>query len=228
MKRHSVAQSLREFGEGKFGSDHGWQKAFAEALGITPQSLNAYLAGRISVGVKLQARLRALGADVEYIMTGKTREQRGEEATSLGIPMDQRIQFLGKVVATPGGKEYFENYEDKGIFVPSAVPGQYFALEVEGISLIDADPPIYPGDIVIFERGRQPKTGDIVAVALTDGQKMVKILKHRSVDEVELHSANKHVNFPFVTLKKSEIAFWGIYAGMQRLTKEQKKRLGIE
>jgi SOS-response transcriptional repressor LexA len=228
MNVKQVAQRLTKFGQTRFGDKHGWQKEFADALAMSPQALSNYLSGRVAPGNAVQAKLRALGADVEYIMTGKTREQRGEEALSIGIPMDHRIQFLGKVVATPGGKEYFENYEDKGIFVPSAVPGQYFALEVEGISLIDADPPIYPGDIVIFERGRQPKTGEIVAVALTDGQKMVKILKHRSVDEVELHSANKHVNFPFVTLKKSEIAFWGIYAGMQRWTKEQKKRLGIE
>jgi len=221
----AVAQRLQEFGQRKVGGDHGWQRRFAEALEVSPQTISSYLSGARRPGFEMQAKLRALGCDIEWLMTGAKKDE--DENQTMGIPMNHRIPFLGKVVATPGGKEYFEDFEARGLFVPSAVPGNYFALEVEGVSMMDADPPIYPGDILIFEKGKQPKSGDIVAVALTDGSKMVKILKHRSAEEVELHSANKHLKFPYVTIAKEDIAYFGIYAGMQRWTKEQKHKLGI-
>jgi SOS-response transcriptional repressor LexA len=224
-KLDNTGTRLETFAKKLVGSEHGWQTRFAGRLNVSTSYLRAYLSGRNLPGNVVQKKLRALGCDIEWLMTGQKKDE--DEPPTMGIPMNHRIPFLGKVVATPGGKEYFEDFEARGIFVPSAIPGKYFALEVEGVSMMDADPPIYPGDIVIFEKGKQPKSGDIVAVALTDGSKMVKILKHRSADEVELHSANKHLKFPYVTVPKAEIAYFGIYAGMQRWTKDQKHRLGI-
>lgn len=46
--------------------------AFAVALGMRPQTLNNYLAGQMNPGNVLQARLRKLGCDIEWLMTGRT------------------------------------------------------------------------------------------------------------------------------------------------------------
>jgi len=87
---------------------------------------------------------------------------------------------------------------------------------------------IYSGDVCIIQLNRQPKNGDIVAVHLKQSnQRMVKILEHKNADEVELASANKFRNYPSVTLKKDEIAAFGVFAGKIKLTRGEMRGRGI-
>lgn len=60
-----------------------------------------------------------------------------------------------------------------------------FLIKVEGHSMIEAG--IYPKDLVIFERGRQPVDGDIV-IAEVDGQWMMRYFYKRD-RQVELKIA---------------------------------------
>jgi SOS-response transcriptional repressor LexA len=227
MNPSPVAQRLHEFGQKKYGSDHGWQRLFADAIGITPQSLNQYLKGTVSVGVRLQGKLRAIGCDVEWLMTGKKVDEQEPGPFDVGA-----VPLIGKIVATPAGKEYFEDFP-AGLTIPWA-KGNYFALVIENDSLInapDADhsTELYPGDICIFLVGRQPKTGDIVAVQLKQSNaRMVKILKHRSADEIELASANKFRNYPSTIIQKDEVATFGVFAGKVKLSRGEMKKRGIE
>jgi SOS regulatory protein LexA len=62
-----------------------------------------------------------------------------------------------------------------------------FALTVSGDSMIDEG--IYENDIVIIEKNKTPKTGDIVA-ACVDGEWTVKYLQKKG-NVVSLHPANK-------------------------------------
>jgi repressor LexA len=62
-----------------------------------------------------------------------------------------------------------------------------FLLQVSGKSMIDAG--IHPGDYVIVERGRTPKTGDVV-VAEVDGEWTIKRFQKRG-NQVMLLPANK-------------------------------------
>lgn len=172
---------------------------------MSPQDLNRYLSGKAVPGNKIQTRLRKLGCDIEWLMTG----ERDEKDTAIGLSL---IPFLGKITATPDGKEYFDDAINEGAGVPF-FKGNYFALEVENDSMINAIPvEIYPGDICIFELGRQPKNGDIVAVQFKQtNERTVKILKHVSRDEVELISANKYRNYPSRRVRKNIIATFGIF-----------------
>jgi repressor LexA len=52
-----------------------------------------------------------------------------------------------------------------------------FMLKVQGDSMIEAG--IMPGDMVLVERGRTPRDGDVV-IAEVDGQWTMKTLRHRS------------------------------------------------
>jgi SOS regulatory protein LexA len=61
-----------------------------------------------------------------------------------------------------------------------------FLLKVDGDSMIGAG--IMPGDLVLVERGREPKTGDIV-IAEVDGAWTMKYF-HKKGKEVYLEAAN--------------------------------------
>ena len=66
-------------------------------------------------------------------------------------------------------------------------PDSTFMLTVSGDSMIDAG--IQPGDLVLVERGRNPKSGDIV-VAQVDGEWTLKYYT-KDKDGVRLDPANK-------------------------------------
>jgi SOS regulatory protein LexA len=63
-----------------------------------------------------------------------------------------------------------------------------FMLKVSGDSMIDAG--IHPGDIVILNRGRSPKHGDVV-VAEIDHEWTIKFFERRG-QQVTLRPANRH------------------------------------
>lgn len=60
------------------GSDWGWKTRLAEKLGIRPQELHRILSGKYGLGAKMQARLREVGADVDWIMTGRGKDDQNE------------------------------------------------------------------------------------------------------------------------------------------------------
>jgi len=69
-------------------------------------------------------------------------------------------------------------------------PDATFMLRVEGDSMIDAG--ILPGDIVLIERGKQPRSGDIV-IACVDGEWTMKYY-FKTGREVRLEPANRRYN----------------------------------
>jgi repressor LexA len=77
-----------------------------------------------------------------------------------------------------------------------------YMLKVSGDSMMDAG--IMPGDMVIINRARQAKNGDIV-VAEVDGAWTVKRLQRRSGGQVVLLAANKKYS-PIVPREELKIA----------------------
>ena len=111
------------------------------------------------------------------------------EANIADVAQDQQtIPFLGKIAAgTP-----IDAIADPTRFV--AMPpelmgrGDYYALEIEGDSMIEAG--ILDGDTVIIERQNTAQTGEIV-VALVDGEEAtLKRLRKRG-ESIALEPANK-------------------------------------
>ncbi len=83
-----------------------------------------------------------------------------------------------------------------------------YLLEVEGDSMVDAG--IHQGDMVIFERGRDCKTGDIV-IALTEDGYTIKYLRKKG-SKLYLEAANP--NYPNIHPKQGEII--GVVTGTFR------------
>lgn len=147
------------------------------------------------------------------------RKKFGGEAKELVL-----IPFLGRIVASPEGKEYFEDIKTS-IGIPF-FPGNFFSLEIESDSMIEAD--IHPGDICVFEPYKQPRNGDIVAIQLRqNNNRMVKVLMHISADEIELQSANRFRNYPAIRLKKEEVSSYGIFIVKMKMPDNVKQRFGI-
>jgi hypothetical protein len=224
LKTGEISKRLKKWGLEEFGS----LVSFAQALGISQQSLHDYTSGRTRPGNKMQPRLRRLGCDVEWLMTGSSaRAALPGSLRQRSMPVGW-AKYEGRVVTALDGKEELQR---KGVTEKAGVPyrrGSFFCLEIVGDGLLSAVPlPVYPGDVCIFESERQPKNGDIVAARLKRSRLVVRVVNHVSSHELELSTANKYRNYPSIKVKKSDIEQIGVLKSVMQLTGEEKKFFGI-
>jgi hypothetical protein len=224
MKSSEISKRLKKWGVEEFGS----LVSFARALGISQQSLHDYTSGRTRPGNTMQSRLRDLGCDVEWMMTGSSAGAAVRRALRQKSMPVGWAKFEGRVVTAMDGKDELQR---KGVTEKAGVPyrrGSFFCLEIVGDGLLTAVPlPVYPGDVCIFESERQPKNGDIVAARLKRSRLVVRVVNHVSAHEVEFSTANKYRNYPSIRVKKSEIEQIGVLKSIMQLTGEEKKFFGI-
>ncbi len=69
---NAVIDRFIEFGQQLFGSEHGWKSRYAEALKISDKQLSNILSQRSPVGPAIRERLRFLGCDIDWLLTGKS------------------------------------------------------------------------------------------------------------------------------------------------------------
>lgn len=123
-------------------------------------------------------------------------------ATNCKLPL-----FTSKVAA--GFPSPADDYVDKWLDLNDLlVPEKEstFFVRVKGESMRDAN--IHPGDLLIVDRSREAKDGDIV-IAVLDGELTVKRLSMTDSTVVALIPANP--DFPTITLKDGqELMVWGI------------------
>jgi repressor LexA len=123
---------------------------------------------------------------------------------SFGIPL------VGNVAAgfpSPAEEELREVISMDEYLVTK--PDSSFLLKVTGDSMIDAG--IMEGDLVIVERGRSPKSGDIV-LAEVDGQWTMKYFRRKGKDVV-LEAANSA--YPVIR-PKEELKIGGVITAAVR------------
>jgi hypothetical protein len=223
-KVSEISKRLKKWGVEEYGS----LVSFARALGISQQSLHDYTSARTRPGNKMQSRLRELGCDVEWLMTGASAGSALHRSFRQKPRLVGWAKFEGRVVTTMDGKEELQR---KGVTERAGVPyrrGSFFCLEIAGDGLLTAVPlPVYPGDICIFESERHPKNGEIVAVRVKRSRLVVRVVNHVSAREVELSTANKYRQYPTIRVKKSEIEHIGVLKSILQLTGEEKKFFGI-
>jgi hypothetical protein len=224
LRSSEISRRLKKWGLEEFGT----LVSFARALGISQQSLHDYTGGRTMPGNKMQARLRALGCDIEWLMTGSPRgSARRESMRKQSLPVGW-ARFEGRVVTALDGREELVS---KGVPEGAGVPyrrGSFFCLEITGDGLLTAVPlPVYPGDICIFEAERQPRNGDIVVAHLKRSRMVVRVVNHVSAHEMEFSTANKFRNYPTIRVRKSDIERIGVLKSILQLTREEKRLFGI-
>jgi Fe2+ transport system protein FeoA len=90
-----ISQRLCQFGIQHFGSKRGWKARFAEALEMGAGPLQMYLTGDRTPGNELHERLRKLGCDIEWLMTGKTEAGKKRVCTGEEEAMIERLRGMG-------------------------------------------------------------------------------------------------------------------------------------
>ena len=82
-----MGDRIRKFGLEKFGSI----KEFAEAMGMSPSNLQAYLQNRREPGTPILKRLTELGCDMDWLLTG---EKNNDKRLKIIEEQSQRIKEL--------------------------------------------------------------------------------------------------------------------------------------
>ena len=200
MRMESTGSKIATAREAK-----GWnQSELARALGVTPQSVQAWESGRNTPRPKrLQEIAAALGVSAGYLMG---EEALGSHNNVEGGPIKLKtglVPVVGKAKLgldgffeemgyPPGGGDgYLRIYSDD----PDA-----YALRVVGSSM---EPRIRSGEFVLVEPSNGYVAGDEVLVKTTDGQSMIKVFMYHRDGEVRLLSVNDA--HPPLTLPEASI-----------------------
>ncbi len=121
------------------------------------------------------------------------------------------IPLLGKVAAG-FPIEYLKNGEQ--IEVPSLMiktPGDYFALQVSGDSMIDEG--ILDGDLVVVRKESSAENGKIIVASIDNESTIKRFFKKRNT--IELHSANPKYQ-PLIVGPHQQFRIEGLYLGLMR------------
>jgi repressor LexA len=130
---------------------------------------------------------RGNGEFAPKVIEGSFRNRLGG-ATSQGHEESLELPLYGKIAAgTP--IEALRDHSNS-ISLPASLlgRGEYYALEVEGDSMVDAG--IMDGDMVIIRRGDAAENGEIVVALIDDNEVTLKRLRRKG-DSIALEPANK-------------------------------------
>jgi transcriptional regulator with XRE-family HTH domain len=162
-EKRDIAVRLRSFAYSKTDK----LSEFARSLEMSPQTLNSYLSGKIAPGAELLVKLSDLGCDVEWLLTGSSRNQSSEESF-VGDKNGKRFRVLGTV---PAGRADIQDWSELNEFKDLEYdPDTHFYLKIDeefGYSMM---PMVSPGDFVLVSLYAKVKHGDLV-VALFDETK---------------------------------------------------------
>jgi repressor LexA len=108
-------------------------------------------------------------------------------AKNSGVPSGMEIPVLGKIAAGVPA-EALQNEIGRVAMPPElGDPGEHFALEVKGDSMIQAG--ILDGDVVILRKGDTANTGEIVVALVDEEEATLKRLRKRR-NSIALEAAN--------------------------------------
>lgn len=170
-----IGQRLRQWGVDKFGN----LTEFASQLGISASNLSQYLSGKSMPGNKMQERLRKLGCDITWLMTGMTRDQldrglvrtatnilegRGKTVHDSIMPYDIKMYpVAGKVQAGKGALTFEYHRMEPG--PPGVVVSEGYWFVVKGDSM---EPRYYKSEMVFVRKDLKPENGDFAVVVWDD------------------------------------------------------------
>ncbi len=184
-------------------------KEYVSKNGVAPsfQEMQNYL------GLKSKSNVhRLIGALEQQHLLHRTPKMARSVAPQDTIANDViQIPLYGKIAA--GLPIEAVANETETISVPASMTGngQYYALLVEGDSMINAG--ILNGDTVIIRRANQANDGDIV-VALIDGYDVTLKRLRKRASSIALEPANPAYETRIFTTDRVEIQ--GILSGLMR------------
>jgi len=167
------------------------QSELARALGVSPQAVQGWEAGKSSPrGSRLAALANCLGVSVAWLMVGgdspaasiEPNVEPGPPITSVA----RRIEIVGTAQLGPEGF-WFELDGGDGHVETWSRDEDAYALRLKGDSMA---PAIRSGWVAVCEPNHRLVPGEYVMVTTRDGQSMVKELLFENDDGVSLMSVN--------------------------------------
>ena len=143
---------------------------------------------RVSRGIQLVKSLEELAEE----LGGAFEKMIPQNPDMLRIPIVGPI-FASEPVQLPGSSFNYLDAENAVEVAASMLPrrerpGELFALEVRGDSMIDAM--VYDGDIVVLKKTNEARNGDMVAVWLADRDETTLKYFYREGGRIRLQPAN--------------------------------------
>jgi phage repressor protein C with HTH and peptisase S24 domain len=206
LKNKDIGIRLDTFLKQRFGDERGWLKNAAAGLSLAPSNLKKYLAGEYSPGTIIQDRLRELGCDIEWLMTGNKRK---DELQSIDISLAQ-IPVYEYIKA--GGKSMMLKEEPvEYVYTTKSADQSRYGVRVKGDSM---QPEIKEGEIVVASKIAEVKNGDICVVTFHDGETCLRRV-YFSDHSCTLTSDNTKI--PPKIFKKKDVQF--IHRVVEKITK---------
>lgn len=131
-----------------------------------------------------------------------------ENLSHLPLPL-----YIDKISA--GFPSPAEGYLDKALDLNDLMvdnPPATFFVRVEGDSMTGAG--IYPGDMLIVNRAKEPADGKII-IAVLDGELTVKRLRIKKDKTVQLEAENSAYQ-PILVTSERDFKIWGVVTGVVR------------
>lgn len=89
----SITDRLNEYVKDKYGDKHGYKSLFGKDIGASSSQVTQLLNGERIPGNKIQDKLRQLGCDVEWLMTGRKMVTVGDK--TVAVYPREHIEELG-------------------------------------------------------------------------------------------------------------------------------------
>lgn len=179
--KNSTGERLLLFAQKKTGKKHGAQKELAEMLGISTPTLSPYIKGHIKPGNEMQEKLRSIGCDIEWLMTGhesKSSAWKGLDMEVVGTK-DPPKGTMADVMLSPAhcgdAAEIFEGVAAQ-IDIAKYHNEHTFYVVARGESMTGFG--IEEGDMLLIDVEREPKNGNIVLVRIADKVSVKRLKKN--------------------------------------------------
>jgi transcriptional regulator with XRE-family HTH domain len=105
-KNEDILNRLIAFGQSRVGDNWGWKSRFAQLVGISNQHLNHILSGRQKIGPAILERLRRIGCDIDWLLTGEIGDDpasrlrnRINELEARIVELEQQLRQKDEILA---------------------------------------------------------------------------------------------------------------------------------
>lgn len=222
---------------------HGSKSAFADAMGVSYQTLQPYYNNKMSMGNKMRIRLRLINVNPDWVINGEgdmllagntqtntlnttkhlqnTNINLYDETTIVDLKSLKDSELLLNYFPHPvgAGFQIAENVEPYSVDVISIITynkNKSFLAEVSGSSMIDAG--ISPGDHIVVNPTFIPEDNDIVVVALNG----LLVVKRFKIIESDRYLFSDNINILPVKLNGADsIKIFGVVEHILKSTRRR-------
>ncbi len=176
----NTADRIKQFAKEKFKT----LVALEKAMGLQKGSLSSYISGRKSKpGSEIQDKLRAVGADVEWIMTGERNDWGGLDLEIKRIePMEGDFEIPVMLAAASCGDPMPTSNEVDFYTRPAKLYNDTsFYVLARGNSMSGATGYVMEGDWMLVDTKKKAANGNLVLVRINDNA-LIKRLRTNGED----------------------------------------------